>query len=163
MGTPMKSWYFRLILPLIWLVASLISWKFPGDEYLLFTIVSGFPGAWIGPLVGPVRLPDGLPILFGSGLLTMGLFGWWMDCLRIRLGIWFPLWLLGIVGLMASLFFQDYERAIARNGSWIAYGAAATNLSLYGASVLCLLGALVRLGIRAMFQSPRLEDISPVS
>lgn len=67
--------FFRCALPAIWLSATLVSWKHPGDENLMFVVISGLPGVWLGPLFGPLRLPDALPVLLAAGLVTMTLAG----------------------------------------------------------------------------------------
>lgn len=143
---PMRLFY-RFLLPAIWLGATLVSWKYPGDEYLMFVVISGLPGIWLGPLFGPLRLPDALPVLLVAGLVTMTLAGWLMDGLRVRRALWFSLLVVGVPALVLYAVSPDYQRAIAKNGSLLAYVSAATNLSLYAASLVSLGVTLVEWGM----------------
>lgn len=143
LATWRARWFFRCVLPAIWLGAVLLSWKYPGDEFLLFTLTAGLPGAWITLLLGPINPSEGLPILIAAGLATIFLAGWLMDGLRVWKSIWLFLFTGGAILLVLGMLsdFPTYERAVAKNGSLFAYLAAATNLSLYLASLLCIGGA----------------------
>lgn len=139
--------FFRLALPAIWSAATLVSWKYPGDEYLMFVVISGLPGIWLGPLFGPLRLPDALPVLLAAGLVTLTLLGWLMDGLRVRRALWLSLLLVGVPALVLYAVSPDYQRAIAKNGSLLAYVSAGTNLSLYLASIFSIAVTLAGRGI----------------
>lgn len=143
---PMRPFY-RFLLPAIWLGATLVSWKYPGDEHLMFVVISGLPGIWLGPLFGPLRLPDALPVLLAAGLVTMTLAGWLMDGLRVRRALWFSLLVVGVPLLVLYAVWPDYQRAIAKNGSLLAYISAGTNLSLYGASIISIAVTLAGRGM----------------
>lgn len=135
---------YRLALPAIWLIAALVSWDHPGDEYGLF-FASCLPVAWLALLLEFGHIREVLPILLSAGLAMMALVGWLMDGLRVRRSLWLPLLVLGAIALV--LFglseYPSYQRAIARNGSLTAYISAATNLSLYLASTLAIVAALL--------------------
>ena len=143
--------FFRVALPAVWLAAALVSWRHPGDEYLMFTLVNGLPGAWLPLLLGPVGPPQALPLLLAAGGATVALAGWGMDRLRVWRGAWAVLFAAGVVGwtLAALSGYESYAGAVAKNGSLAAYVSAATNLSLYAATFVCACGALAgRCGIR---------------
>lgn len=57
-----------------------------------------------------------------------------MDGLRVRRALWLSLLVVGVPGLVLYAVYPDYQRAIAKNGSLLAYVSAATTLSLYVAS-----------------------------
>jgi hypothetical protein len=134
---------YRIALPVIWLVAALSSWDHPGDEYGLFAL-SCAPAAWVAPFLAYTHLREVLPILLAAGMATMALVGWLMDGLRVRRAAWLPLFALGAVALVlyALSEYPSYQRAMAKNGSLMAYASAATNVSLYLSSILVILGTL---------------------
>lgn len=149
-GLPQTRWtpwrlFFLLCVPQVWLLAALVSWKYPGDEYLLFQFVNGLPGVWFPLLFGPVRGPDVFPILLLGGYVTMLVLGACMDGVRVQKLLWCALYVFGIPVILwwGLSEFESLEKAYAKNGSLLAYAAAATNLSLYQASVLALVGTAI--------------------
>jgi hypothetical protein len=134
-----RSWFFRLTVPTAWLSAATVSWAHPGDEYCLF-LVSAIPAFWVTPFVPSTRLPQALPVLFAAGFVAMGLAGWLMDALRVRLVPWLVAVACGVAFLLwlALSAYPDLDQAIARNGSLTAYASAATNMSLYLSSFLAV-------------------------
>jgi hypothetical protein len=158
---PMNVFY-RCALPAIWLSATLVSWKYPGDEYLMFVVISGLPGVWLGPLFGPLRLPDALPVLLAAGLMTLMLLGWLMDGLRVRRALWLSLLIVGVPALVLYAVYPDYQRAMAKNGSLLAYVSAGTNLSLYVASIVSvgvtLAGRAMAWGLRSWTEAHTEND-----
>lgn len=126
-----KSWFYRIALPTIWLVAALFSWANPGDEYGLFAM-SCLPIVWMVPLLHSLQLWDLLPLI-ATGAIMMGLAGWLMDTLRVWRSVWLALFVFGTMGLVwfGLLQYPSYARAMAKNGSLTAYVSAAANLSLY--------------------------------
>ena len=137
------SAFYRCLLPLVWLSAALLSWKNPGDEYLLFILVCGLPGAWITLLFGKINPMEGAPILFAAGMITLTLVGWAMDALRVRRVAWLGLYVLGTVALLICMLssYPTLQQALAKNRAIAAYFAAAANMSLYLTSAMCIAGA----------------------
>jgi hypothetical protein len=132
-----KSWFYRIALPAIWLVAALFSWTHPGDEYGLF-IVSCWPASVLVALfANPTQFRGVLPLL-AVGVVTMSLAGWLMDTLRVWRSLWLPLFVFGAMALVwyGLSQYPSYARAMAKNGSLTTYVSAATNMSLYLSVVL---------------------------
>ncbi len=127
----LSRWFYRLTLPAVWLSATLVSWHHPGDEYGLF-LVSCLPAMWIVPFANVTHFLGALPILV-AGSATMSLVGCWMDRLHVGRTVWIALLVCGAVAFVLCALgeYPSYPRAIAKNGSLIAYMAAATNLGLY--------------------------------
>lgn len=137
------SVFYRCVLPIVWLFAALLSWKHPGDEYLLFILVCGLPGAWVTLLFGKINPMEGAPILFAAGMITLSLVGWAMDALRVRRIAWLGLYVLGTIALLICMLssYPTLQEALAKNRAIAAYFAAAANMSLYFSSAMCIAGA----------------------
>lgn len=136
--------FYRIVVPIVWLVAAMVSWKHPGDEYLLFILVCGLPGAWITLLFGKINPNEAAPVLFGAGMLTMAAVGWAMDSLRVWRGIWAGLYIFGACSLLLCMLssYPSYQAALAKNGAFAAYLSAAANMSLYVTSTVSIAAAL---------------------
>lgn len=142
-----KSWFYRIALPSVWLVAALLSWTHPGDEYGLF-MVACLPTVWIAEIASLLHytnLRGVLPIMLATGVIMMSLAGWLMDTLRVWRSLWLPLFVLGTLALVwcGLSEYPSYARAMAKNGSLTAYVSAATNLSLYLSVILSVPVALL--------------------
>lgn len=139
---------YRVVLPGVWFIASLVSWNHPGDEYGLFAI-GILPAGWIAPLLNYTHLREVVPHLLAAGVVTMGFLGWLMDRARIWWSVLIPLVLVVATALIwyALASYPSYQRSMAKNGSLAAYITCATNVSLYlsTAAVLMIVG-LVRAG-----------------
>lgn len=141
---PKVGAFYRMAVPMLWLVAAMVSWKHPGDEYLLFTLVCGLPGAWITLLFGKLNPNEAAPVLFGAGMLTMAAVGWAMDSLRVWRGIWAGLYTFGACALVLCMLssYPSYQAALAKNGAVAAYLSAAANMSLYVTSTVSIAVAI---------------------
>jgi hypothetical protein len=137
-----NSWWYRLAVPWFWLVVAIVSWRHPGDEYGMFVGANGLPSALISIFV----LGDGgslfnvFATMLACSFVTMSLLSWALDRLHVPAGVFLPLYFIGTVLLVrwALSDFDSYARAIGKNGSLTAYVSAASNLSLFATSVLCL-------------------------
>lgn len=132
--------FFRLALPAVWLPVAYVSSRHPGDEYGLFAVAHFIPIVWAAFVVAVGDIHRAMPFLLAGGAAFMAALGWVMDRLRVRRRIWAVL-----VATLAVLLFlwafwshPTYERAVAKNGSLTAYLAAAFNLGLTLASLVCL-------------------------
>lgn len=134
---------FVVILPILWMVASWVSFHHPGDEYGLY-VVANFLGSWTAMLLPAGDIHDlsvRLSVTLAGGALV-ALAGWSLDRLRVPLRLWLILWsVLGglfLYGFIGS--FDSVDAALAKNGSWTAYVAASSNLALTFTTMLCLFG-----------------------
>lgn len=125
-------YFYRLMLPICWLLAAWVSWHHPGDEYGLF-IGSALPASWIMPFVSVSHPRDILPPVFAAAPVTMALGGWSLDRIRVRPLLLASMWACGVIVLVlwALWEYPSYQRAMSKNGSLTAYVSAAANLSLY--------------------------------
>ncbi len=149
-GVRRNPWFYRLTVPSIWLTAALFSWHNPGDEYGLFAVAL-LPAVWLAPFLHFVHLREVLPFILAAGTATMFVAGWLMDRLQIHRAVWFTFLVVGTIALVLWSIgeFPTYQRAMAKNGSLTAYVAAATNLSLYVATLLTVAGSpMCRLAAR---------------
>lgn len=137
------GWLYCCVLPVLWFVAALASWRHPGDEYGMF-IVSALPASWILPLVSEMNLQRFLPVVFLAGAVMITLCGWALDRLRVWPLLWLPLYVATAAAmvLMALRGYPSYERAMMKNGSLTAYVSSAANASLYLTTIFCYLLAL---------------------
>ena len=145
-GRRAVSAFYRILIPLLWLLVTWTSWKHPGDEYGLFA-VGALPGIWIVAFLKFSHLREVLPAILLVGGATMALAGWLMDRLRIWKLVWLSLLIAGtcLLVLWALSQFPTYNKAISRNGSLTAYIAASLNISSYvAASTLIVLTAVGR-------------------
>ncbi len=135
-----------VLLPVIWVTCSLISFEHPGDEYALY-FVSNILGSWVAMAFDAGDIHDlwiRSSIAITGGLLISAL-GELLDRLRVAATVWFVVWLT-LAGLFLYSFissFDQVEAALQKNGSWTAYLSAATNLGVTFATLLCLFGALL--------------------
>lgn len=139
--SPRPGWWYRLTIPWFWLIVALLSWKHPGDEYGLFVIANGLPGAWFSLWFPVTGSPNEIfPVMLAISGVSMFLLCWAMDRLRVP---WWPvltLWLIGakILFDMSYGHYESHARAIAKNGSMTAYVTASSNLSLCLTCLACI-------------------------
>lgn len=141
-ATPRSSWWYRLTIPWFWLVVANISWRHPGDEYGMFVGANGLPSA----LASILLFGDGgsmfrvFATMLACSCAAMFLLSWAMDRLRVWAVVFVPLYMISTVLLVmwALSGYESYHRAMMKNGSLTAYVSAASNLSLFATSVLCI-------------------------
>lgn len=134
----------RIIAPTAWLVASIGGYYHPGDEYGCW-LVGSIAGLWPLLFVQVGSSPgDAVPFCLAIGGVTMFLFGWAMDAVRVRWH-WFAagwLALASVVTLTSIGSHPTVARAISKNGSIATYVFMGSNLGIYLTTVGALLVAL---------------------
>jgi hypothetical protein len=144
---------FVWLVPSLWMGGVALGYKHPGDEYGLW-VISALPGAWIAWVVGSVGdIGSFLPKVLLAGGLVLGAAGWLMDRLRVPLLAWCVGIGLGTVGiaLKTITLYPTWEKAMAKNGSLIAYGCFGWNVSIALATVLAL---VITAGLRWWWRRP---------
>ena len=142
-------WFYRWLLPLLWVVICRVNFDYPGDEYGMWGVAS-LAAAWIiplGGLHGDIR--DVLPRVLAAGTMTMLIVGWIMDRVRVPRRWWAVVWLplAALVCLLALQPYPTYAQAIAKNGSLGTYISSSLNFAMYPSVVLLLIATpLLRLG-----------------
>ncbi len=129
-----KRYFFIMLLPIVWIIVSFVSYYHPGDEYAMYAI-SNIIGVWPFFLFEP---PDVHGLLFPSlvaviGGLTLAGIGFGLDRLRGNRWVWAVSWVM-LSMLLAAFQISQYptvQKALSKNGSWTAYIAGAMNIGLY--------------------------------
>lgn len=134
--------FYIWVLPLLWATCSLVHFRFPGDEYAMYTI-SSIAGSWIAALVnlGDIHNPL-FPISIAlTGAIVMAGTGYLMDRARIQKAMWASLFLVTavVVFVMSIKSYPTIERALSKQGSWWAYIFSSLNVGLYVAILLSFL------------------------
>ncbi len=156
-----RSWLYRLTIPWLWLAVALVSWRYPGDEYGLFVIANGLPGAWLSLWLHFSGSPDDIfPTVLAVSGGSVFVVAWVMDRLRVPSWLLLTLWLTGAIVLFKMAYdpFESHARAMAKNGSLTAYVSAASNLGLF----LACIGAVMltggyRIAIRSLAARPQVN------
>lgn len=135
--------FYTWLVPLLWAGCSLLSFRFPGDEYAMYAI-SSIVGVWIGFLVpfGDVHsLFFPLSITLAGGLV-MGVVGLLMDLARLRKIVWGVLWVAAalLIFVLSVNAYPSIEKALSKNGSWWAYVFTSINIGLYVSILLSFTG-----------------------
>lgn len=153
---------FTWLLPLVWIPICALNYQFPGDEYGGFGVGSA-AGLWIlfvNPISDASRVL--VPVLVtGAGTMTMA--GHMLDRLRVPFLTWLTLavgfaFAFGIVWLQS---FSTWQRALGKNGAWLAYFLPSINVGLTTATVVMIVAfSLFRsiecaLQRRSHLQNPR--------
>jgi hypothetical protein len=160
---PPLVWY-RIVLPVAWVVSSLVSWNNPGGEYAFF-VIGSLPAVWAWPLLDG-RIDHVIRVVLPAGALSLFLTGWAMDRLRVCRPPWLEIVPAGAAALTWWALAQSasYSRAMAENGSLTAYIAAAISISLYlsaaGSLLATPLWRLVRSWSRPAGEARDLESAS---
>jgi hypothetical protein len=136
--------FFTWVLPILWGTIAAFSFHYPGDEYGLFGVgsLSGLWVLWLFPSLHQGVSPDSIfPVVLIAGVATMAVLGYLLDLLRCSRVAFVMTWLTVAAILLAHVLslFDNYERALAKNGSPQAYLLYAANLGLLLASLLLLL------------------------
>ena len=137
-----KKVYFVWLVPIVWVGVSFGQYYHPGDEYGLYAVGS-IAGAWIGIFDLPGDNNDlffPLSIAF-TGAVLMAIAGLGLDKFRVRKVFFAIFWLVAGVSLfLFSIFsYPNIERALSKNGSWLAYIFFAMNMGLTTTVFLSLL------------------------
>jgi len=164
-----SHWFFRLAVPLLWCICSLIHFQFPGDEYALW-VIDSMAGSWIFwllPKVGDIHQGWIRGSVAGAGALMMAMAGSILCGLNVRKRVWIGLWAVGAVawsGFMMSRFTSSAE-AVAKNGSWWAYLFSAALMAGYFATLLALMGGGAKFLLRKFPKPlvPGSESSSPIA
>lgn len=132
----------RVLLPGLWLLITLGSYRYPGDEYGML-VGGSIAGFWPLMLWQPfgLTLDRAMPVVLGVGTTVVFLLGWFADWWRVRVWLWLALWAPFAV-VFAFWMLSSYPtlaRAISKNGSIAAYVLCSANLALY----LTVLAAIV--------------------
>ena len=139
-------------MPLVWVPTAIRNFEHCGDEYGGF-LLGSLPAFWMGPFLSAMSINSPktmMPPLIVAGALTVLAAGAILDLLRVRWSIWFALWIIIALSFFAQWFggFPSVERALAKNGSYDTYVVTCTNLGLWLATAVCLIGGSVyRLGL----------------
>lgn len=133
--------FYILTLPIVWAIATVVSYFHPGDEYGMF-VFSSIAGAWVCFTMRNIgHLRDVLWIIIVAGVAVLAVLGLLMDRLRVPKRVWGALFVLGFSLVLATslLQFPSLDRAVSKNGSITAYIAAACNVGLYLSITLALI------------------------
>ena len=142
--------FYAMVLPVVWAVATVVSYFHPGDEYGLF-VFSSIAGSWVCFIIRDIgHLRDVLWLIIVVGVAILAILGFVMDRLRVSKRVWGPLFVLSFALLLLFSLRQypSLERAISKNGSITAYVAGACNMGLYLSIVLSLIAKGVTTMIR---------------
>lgn len=130
--------FFVCLLPVVWSATCWLSYHRPGDEYGLWAVssIAAWWGIWFWE--GSVTTNPAPAIV--AGAIVMCLAGWAMDRLRCRWPVVLGLWLViaAAICVRAVSQYPTIERAMAKNGSWLAYIYASSNLGLTLASAVMI-------------------------
>jgi hypothetical protein len=134
--------FFLIVLPVLWMTTSLLSFLFPGDEYAMYAIGS-FAGTWINMIFNFRDIHNPLipvSIAITGGIIMMA-FGYIMDRLRIREMLWSILFMMSSVTIfvLSIKSFPNVKRALAKNGSWWAFIFFSICFGIYPSVLLSLL------------------------
>ena len=140
----MKKYLFVWLLPLVWVVCSLLSFIFPGDEYALYGI-SSFVGVWIVLVVdlpGDIHSPVFPLAIAVTGSVIMACFGLILTKLRVNIKLWLVLYTISAIAILVLTIssFPSLDRAIRKNGSLFAYIFYSMNMAMYTAVFLSITG-----------------------
>ena len=135
-----KKYMYVWLLPLIWAASSLLSLRFPGDEYGLYA-ASSMAGTWIVFIIKPQGAPHDAVFwltITTTGIVVMTLAGLWLKFIKIKPWIWFGLYITSAVFfcLYALFSYPSLEKAISKNGSLWAYIFSSLNIGLYASVIL---------------------------
>lgn len=136
----MRKYLYTWLVPLLWAVSSLLSLRFPGDEYGLYT-VSSIAGVWGYLLFRPSGSPSNtlfwLTITI-AGMLVMSVFGFVLSKLRAKIVLFGAIYAAAAIVFCVFLIcsYPSFEKAISKNGSLWAYVFSSMNLGLYVSVIL---------------------------
>lgn len=167
---PKKQWFYTWLLPLVWTPCSLINaYHFPGGEYIVWAMTS-FAAWWIVLLdLRPEGLSqEALPIFMAlGGALTIALYGWIMDLLRVSKNTAIRIWLVtAFFSLLFGAFVLGSQWCGHRPLGWLFF---AINTGIHALIIImiptALIGKLIRLikgGKKADPDTTSSQNTSPV-
>lgn len=139
---PRRRWFFRIILPLLFVALAYGGYRNPGDEYGLCGVGS-IAGFWYVMILGDHGSIEQI-VTRGiiAGAITMFVLGWLLDALRVRRRWWLPLWLVIATTLCYTSIaaYPSYARAMSKNGNFWSYFFFSLN---FGLLISILLAAAV--------------------
>jgi hypothetical protein len=135
----MKKRTLIWLLPLVWSACSLLSLKYPGDEYGLYA-VSSMVGTWVIFAVnmqGHPHDPAFWMSITATGAIIMSLIGWGLSAMRVKVKLLLIIQILAATSffLLAVFSYPTIAKALSKNGSWWAYIFSSLNMGLYVAVI----------------------------
>lgn len=147
-----RDWFYVWFVPLLWCGFTVVSSFHTGDEHGLFFLGS-IAGVWpflFLRVFGSIK--GGLWLILLVGALTMAVPGVLLDLLRVRKRFWVALLVVLFVLFFVLQYFEygSFERMRRKQGYVAAVVVATCNWSIYGASVLCIVGGFFRFLFRCV-------------
>jgi len=132
------------LVPALWTACAFGSWRHPGDEYGLLG-VSMLISIWLVILIHSTNLSQAILPLIAAGAVPMTVFGFLLDRLPVSRRLWAAVYIVASVALFAwgLLSFPSLEKAIAKNGSILAYAYCSANLGMYVSVLTCVGGGAI--------------------
>jgi hypothetical protein len=143
----MKKYVYVWLLPLLWSICSLLSFEFPGDEYGIYA-VSSMAGTWavfLFNIQGDIHKFAFRGTITTTGIIVMLIMGFILAKLRVKMKLWFVLYLT-LAAVILAITINSYpslEKALSKNGSWWAYIFGSLNLGLYASVILSVIITLI--------------------
>ncbi|MHC4694722.1 MAG: hypothetical protein ACYS67_18445 [Planctomycetota bacterium] len=143
----MKKYVYVWLLPLLWSVCSLLSFEFPGDEYGIYA-VSSMAGTWalfLFNIQGDIHKFAFRGTITATGIIVILIAGFILAKLRVKLKLWFALYITLAVVIMVLTInsYPSFEKALSKNGSLWAYIFGSLNMGLYASVILSVIITLV--------------------
>ncbi|HUS72500.1 MAG TPA: hypothetical protein VMY06_05485 [Sedimentisphaerales bacterium] len=143
----MKKYVYVWLLPFFWSICSLVSFEFPGDEYAIYA-VSSMAGTWAVFLLniqGDIHKFAFRGTITTTGIIVMLIVGFILAKLRVKLILWFVLYitLAAVILAITISSYPSIEKALSKNGSWWAYIFGSLNLGLYASVILSVIITLI--------------------
>jgi hypothetical protein len=143
----MKKFVYVWLLPSLWSICSLLSFRFPGDEYGIYA-VSSMAGTWavfLFNIQGDIHKFAFRGTITTAGIIVMLIVGFILDKLRVKLKLWLVLYitLAALILVMTISSYPSIEKALSKNGSWWAYMFGSLNLGLYASVILSVIITLM--------------------
>ncbi len=151
--------FYVVLLPVIWSGAAITSYFHPGDELGILAI-STIPGIWICFFMEPIgEFQDIVPIIIGTGVVSLAILGFLMDRARICKWWWGALFVVcfGGVLVMSLSAFESLDQARYKHGSLTAYVAGACNIGLYLSIVISFVAKGISTLVRR-WRSPKGQE-----
>jgi hypothetical protein len=143
----MKKYVYVWLLPLLWSVCSLLSFEFPGDEYGIYA-VSSMAGTWalfLFNIQGDIHKFAFRGTITATGIIVILIAGFILAKLRVKLKLWFVLYITLAVVIMVLTInsYPSFEKALSKNGSLWAYLFGSLNMGLYASVILSVIITLI--------------------
>ncbi len=156
---------YLAVLPALWSIGSLVHFHFPGDEYGLW-VLGSIAGSWVAfimPNTGDIHHWTLRAAVVGTGALTMFGAGALLLWLKVPIRAWIAGWLVSAPAMLALSLrgVSSFADALAKNGSWTAYGLFASLAAATLTTALCILAGAVAQGWRNRHAHP-MDQSGPV-